>query len=114
MQTPNTATRSTGQPRKPRGPAPSKQIETANKQVAAIQRRLERWELDHLRTHARALSDRIENLERELYRTQDEAEYWHCQCQSMVEQLRSDAIDVGLTQDGSLMLMPTEAAQAAA
>ena len=63
------------------------------KQVAAIQRRLERWEL---------------------YRTQDEAEYWHSQCQSMVEQLRDDAREVGLTQDGPLVVMPTEAAQVAA
>lgn len=86
----------------------------AAKQVAAIQRRLERWELDHLRTHARALSDRIEHLERELCRTQDEAEYWHSQCQSMVEQLRDDAREVGLTQDGTLVVMPTEAAQVAA
>ena len=86
----------------------------AAKQVAAIQRRLERWELDHLRTHALALADRIEHLERELYRTQDEAEYWHSQCQSMVEQLREDSREVGLTQDGTLVVMPTEAAQAAA
>ena len=74
--------------------------------TAAIQRRLERWELDHLRALAAAQAEQIETLQRQLSYAEDLADSW-----------RRDALDVqedlaarhggapGLTIDGRLVIV---------
>ena len=74
--------------------------------TAAIQRRLERWELDHLRALVAEQAERIEQLEAQLRYAEDAALSW-----------RNDAIDMqrelaeqcggrpGLTRSGRLVVV---------
>lgn len=86
----------------------------AARQVAAIQRRLERWELTHLRALCATLADRLEKAEADLERARDDAasawcaaDAWASEADTLVQELRQDCKDVGLTQDGHLVVVPT-------
>jgi hypothetical protein len=83
--------------------------------VLNIRRRLERWELPHLRELAARQAEQIEQLQAELEDTQrrlnwaeDCAEQWHEQTM----QALNDAVDadpkrlcIGLTQDGRVAVL---------
>ena len=87
--------------------------------VTNIRRRLERWELPHLRELAARQAEQIEQLQAELEDTQrrlnwaeDCAEQWREQ----TVQALNDAVDadperrcIGLTQDGTVMVVATAA-----
>ena len=84
----------------------------AAKQVAAIQRRLERWELDHLRTHCAELAerldtahDRIAELESEVSRAWNAVESWRDDAWALSEDLQEAGKTIGLTLDGQLVLV---------
>lgn len=81
------------------------------KTIKALRKRLERWELEHLRQLAASLADRleaaeqrIEALEVEAARAWDTAEAWREDAQRLVEELEAAGATVGLTQDGALVL----------
>jgi DNA repair exonuclease SbcCD ATPase subunit len=81
-----------------------------------IQKKLDRWELEHLRAHARHLADRIEEVEEanaelrdRLTSAEDRAEWWREQCMHITEHLGKETV-VGMTKDGELHLMKQEAA----
>lgn len=79
-----------------------------------IQRRLERWELEHLRTHAAELADRVEELERRLAHAEDGAEFWRESHHRLEEHLNDgteDARSIGLTPQGDLLVIRTGAMQ---
>lgn len=76
--------------------------------IANLKRRLDRWELDHLRSLAAQQADRIERLETELEIAQQNAEFWHEQATNMVRELQADGETVGITQSGALVLVPQE------
>ena len=89
--------------------------------LARIQRKLEKWELHHLREHARHLDERIEALEAELMQVrdnlanaEDRAEWWREQVMSITEQLAEDSgaggLQIGITRDGHLGLVQKDAA----
>ena len=85
----------------------------AAKQVANIQRRLERWELTHLRALAAELQERLERTEHELLlarghamAAEDAAEMWRDQVNELVNDLNALGREVGLTQSGRLVTMP--------
>lgn len=66
-----------------------------------LQRRLERWELEHLREHAAALAAQVEELQSQVREAEASADFW---CQQ-VEQLRQElpaGAQIGLTRDGEL------------
>lgn len=80
--------------------------------LAKIRRRLEAWELQHLRTHAAEQAERIEALEAELLAMRNEynraaqsADYWHEQCTGMIDQLLEDGGAAGLTQGGEFVVV---------
>ena len=52
--------------------------------ISNLRRRLERWELQHLRQHASALAERLERAEEEAARLIEAADFWHQQCMSMI------------------------------
>jgi len=89
--------------------------------TARIQRRLERWELKHLRQHAADLAERVEQLEADIERLQREvydadscAEMWRDAHHSLAEHLddgTADARCIGLTQQGDLLVVHTGALQ---
>lgn len=72
--------------------------------LTKLRQRLERWELQHLRDHARQLSDQIDDLEDQLSQArslaadaEDRAEFWHQQVLQLQEDLRED-LAIGITK----------------
>jgi hypothetical protein len=81
--------------------------------TARIQRRLERWELEHLRQLAADLAERIDELEHRLIAAEDSAEFWRESHHRLEEHLLDDTEDarcIGLTREGSLLVVRTGAA----
>jgi hypothetical protein len=79
----------------------------ADRELSAIQRKLERWELEHLRSLAAALADQVEALEARLAVAEDAADHWREQA------LRIEAFELGLDVNGNLHVIgvrPDEAA----
>ena len=75
--------------------------------TAAIQRRLERWELAHLRDLAVRQADELDELRRRLAYAEDCAEHWR----QDALQLHADVAELagaapGITQDGRLVIVP--------
>jgi len=84
----------------------------ATKTINALRKRLERWELEHLRKHAADLAQRletaqarIETLESEVWRAWDAADSWRDQTQELVNDLQEAGQTVGLTVDGTLVVV---------
>ncbi len=89
----------------------------ALRSLERIQRKLDRWELDHLRQHARHLAERLEELEEanaelrdRLASAEDRAEWWREQINELTSELGSATAVIGMTKDGALHLMNQEAA----
>ncbi len=93
--------------------APATEQATATKTIAALRKRLGRWELDHLRNHCAELADkaetaqqRVEALEKEVRNAWRWGEHWRDQSQELVTELQEAGKTVGLTIDGELVVMP--------
>lgn len=78
-----------------------------------LKRRLERWELAHLREHAAELAARLESIEAELVEERrqrsladDAADYWNRQFHQLEESLdeRDPPLQLGLTQAGNFVV----------
>lgn len=81
--------------------------------TARIQRRLERWELDHLRALAADLAERVEQLEQSLADAYDSAEFWresHHRLEVHLQDDTEDARCIGLTRQGDLLVVRTTGA----
>ena len=79
-----------------------------------LRRRLERWELPHLRQHAAELAERVEALEREaadlrqqLASAEQRADWWHDQAIEALQAL-PDGLAPGLTIDGRTCIIAAE------
>lgn len=48
-----------------------------------LRKKLEHWELEHLRQHAADLSDRVDRAEESAHREATNADYWRAQCEDM-------------------------------
>lgn len=90
-----------------------------DKSLKALQRRLERMELEHLRQHALELHERLEHAEEQLRRAEaasqraDEmSEYWRESYMQMQEALYDEDFathrSIGLTKDGALLVVKHE------
>jgi hypothetical protein len=77
--------------------------------LTALRRRLERFELAHLREHALDLAERLERAEAELERALDTAEFWHAQAMELLSAVDDPAYAshrcVGLTKSGELLVV---------
>lgn len=79
----------------------------------SIQRRLERWELQHLRELAAEQAAQIDELQRQLSQAEHAADYWAHAHHELAEHLAdgtADARAIGLTTDGNLLVVATGAA----
>lgn len=92
---------------------PTQQPADARQQLINIRKRLERWELTHLRALAAELQERLERTEHELLlarghamAAEDAAEMWRDQANELVDDLNALGHQVGLTQSGQLVTMP--------
>lgn len=89
--------------------------------TSRIQRRLERWELEHLRTLAAEQAVRIEQLEaqaeqlqRDVYSADACADMWRDSHNRLAEHLddgTADARCIGITQQGDLLVIRPGAVQ---
>ena len=81
--------------------------------IAALRRRLERMELEHLREHATKLIASIDDLERQLAHAQDAAEFWHNQAMTLMAGVddpeHATHRCVGLAKTGELMVVRLDA-----
>lgn len=77
--------------------------------LAKLRKRLERWELDHLRQHAAELAERLEDAERRLSYADEQADFWREQCMRLEEEITDDdsgsGRQIGLTLSGDLVVM---------
>lgn len=74
-----------------------------------LRRRLEKWELDHLRTLCAQQADRIERLETELDIARQSADYWREDAFALTRELMDAGETVGLTRDGQLGIVRSDA-----
>lgn len=82
-------------------------MQTHTPATAAIQRRFERWELDHLRMLAAQQAEQIEELTRRLDWADDCAERWRDDALDLQRQIADDTGGApGLTVDGRLVVVP--------
>lgn len=93
-------------------PAPGAPQASAAKTITALRKRLERWELDHLRSLAASLAEqledahnRIESLQSDLERAWRNAEAWQEDAMLLVKQLEASGEQVGITQAGQLVVV---------
>lgn len=77
--------------------------------LAAIQRKLDRWELDHLRLLAAQQAEQIEELQRRVAWAEDCAERWRDDALDLQSQLADDTGGApGLTMSGRLVVVPPQ------
>lgn len=88
--------------------------------ISTLRRRLEKWELEHLRKLAAELHERIEIAEEAKRRAEDEAsrawesaEFWRENAFELQEELMNDGYTIGLTKEGQMVAiksdLPTDA-----
>lgn len=80
-----------------------------NPATASIQRRLERWELDHLRALCAVQAEEIERLQLELNRAEDDAGMWHRAHEQLAEHFDTQRA-IGLTMAGEVVVLEGGAA----
>lgn len=71
-------------------------------ELRRLQRRLERWELEHLREHAAALAAQVEDLQQRLQAAESSADFWWQQSENLRESAAGDGLQLGLTVDGQV------------
>lgn len=77
-----------------------------------LRRRLEHWELDHLRKHAAELAERLEYAEELAERERQIAEDWWRTAMDLQSEVMAEGGQIGLTRDGRLVLMAPEQTEA--
>lgn len=77
--------------------------------VKQLRRRLDRWELPHLRELAARLHAELEEMTARAERAERDADYWHDQAQELIGTL-PEGISIGMTVDGNLQVLQGGAA----
>jgi hypothetical protein len=67
----------------------------------ALRRKLQQWELAHLRQHCTELAERLERAEARAYDAEYWAEYWRENAFQLQRDLMDDGVQIGITQDGA-------------
>lgn len=83
--------------------------------IRAMQRRLERWELVHLREHAAELAERLEAAEKRAAEAEERAraaeascDFWHDQAVDAHYAAAEESGGApGITMDGTLVIVPS-------
>jgi hypothetical protein len=87
---------------------------SARDPLATLRRKLERWELEHLRTHCAELSTRLEEAEQRAWDAERRADWLLDDVNRMHDALDSDAGAthrcIGLSKAGELMVVAMERA----
>jgi hypothetical protein len=70
--------------------------------LKALRRKLEAWELEHLRQHCAEQAQRIEELEQQLRYTESIADQWQREAESYREHLMNEDKTICLNIDGQV------------
>ena len=81
---------------------------TADKTIQAIRRRLEKWELEHLRALAAELQERLERAEAEAAEAWASADFWQRNGMQLQEDLMNAGLTVGITKEGQMGAVKSE------
>lgn len=79
----------------------------SDRTLEALRRRLEKWELEHLRRHANELRDRLDRAEEEASRAWESAEFWRQNAMDLQEDLMEAGLSIGLTKEGQIVTLKT-------
>lgn len=74
----------------------------------ALRRKLEQWELAHLRQHCTELAERLERAEERAADAEYWAEYWRENAFKLGSDLLNDGVHIGITQDGEMFPLPPD------
>lgn len=75
-----------------------------DKTIATLKRKLERWELEHLRRHAAELAERLEVAEESARYEREVAESWREDAFNLMEKMMEDGQQIGLTKSGEVVV----------
>lgn len=78
--------------------------------VVSIRRKLERWELSHLRKICLEQAEKIGGLQADLERENKRADYWYDECMGLIESMQEEGHQIGLSMDGDIALLAGGAA----
>lgn len=73
-----------------------------------FRKKLERWELEHLRQHASDLAARLELAEERAHKEATNADYWHDQCGELWRDMHQGGT-LGLMIDGRVIALANHA-----
>lgn len=68
-----------------------------------LQKKLDRWELEHLRQHASDLACRLELAEEKACQERANSDYWQSRAEEIWRELTEQNGQLGLTMDGRVM-----------
>jgi hypothetical protein len=79
-------------------------MSNSNNPLSALKKKLERWELEHLRRHAEELAARLEAAEENARNGWECAEMWREDALQLMQDMMEDGHQVGLTKNGEIIV----------
>lgn len=76
--------------------------------LTRLQKKLERWELEHLRQHAADLSNRLDLAEEQARQERTNCDYWQGRAEEIWRDLTEQGGTLGLTMDGRVMALASQ------
>lgn len=73
--------------------------------IMRLRKKLELWELEHLRQHAADLADRLERALEDANREREMADYWHEQATTMILEAMEAGDEVCLSVAGEISVI---------
>lgn len=73
--------------------------------ILKLRKKLERWELEHLRQHAADLADRLERAIEDANHEREMADYWHEQATTMMREAMEAGDEVCLSVAGEISVI---------
>ena len=74
----------------------------------SLRRKLEEWELAHLRQHCTELAERLERAEARAADAEYWSEHWRENAFQLQRDLMDDGVQIGITQDGEMFPLPPD------
>lgn len=74
----------------------------------SLRRKLEEWELAHLRQHCTELAERLDRAEERAADAEYWAEHWRENAFQLQRDLMDDGVQIGITQDGAMFPLPPD------
>lgn len=80
----------------------------SDRAFTALRRKLEAWELEHLRALIATQADRIERLEDEVDILKQNAEFWRNRAEDLVHEITDPDFNYGITPEGQIGIVDSD------